>query len=361
MARVYADVNATLGQSWYDYAYTVDNFRIDWSQPERYEIVRRVGGGRYSEVFEGVDMANHDQCIIKVLKPVAAKKIKREIKVLRNLSGGPNVISLLDVVVDREFSRILFVLLAKMVALASGRYHSLIMEYVENIEWKSLFSRLTESDIKHYTFQLLKALDFVHAHGIMHRDVKPGNVMVDHQRRQLRLIDWGLAEFYHPGTDYHIRVGSRYYKAPELLVGYKQYDYSLDLWSVGCMFASMIFRREHFFRGSDNNDQLLKILKTLGTEQFDLYLCKYNIHFETDLESLLTNYAKLSWPRFITADNQHLASSEAMDLLEKLLKYDHRERLTAREAQAHVYFNSVRLEAASTKVESVTDSGFSSM
>ncbi|KAG6845876.1 hypothetical protein H0H87_000682 [Tephrocybe sp. NHM501043] len=337
----------------------VYNFCIDWSPPERYEIVRRVGGGKYSEVFEGVDMANHDQCIIKVLKPVAAKKIKREIKVLRNLTGGPNVVALLDVVLD-----------------ASGRYHSLIMEYVDNIEWKSLFTRLTESDIKHYTFQLLKALDFVHAHGIMHRDVKPGNVMVDYHhrqvqlsvthflvdltRQQLRLIDWGLAEFYHPGTEYHIRVGSRYYKAPELLVGYKQYDYSLDLWSVGCMFASMIFRREHFFRGSDNNDQLLRILKTLGTEHFDAYLRKYNIHFETDLEPLLTNYAKLSWPRFITADNQSLASFEAMDLLDKLLKYDHQERLTAREAQAHVFFNSVRLEAASTKVDAVIDSGFSS-
>ena len=57
---------------------------------------------------------------------------------------------------------------------------------------------------------------------------------------QLRLIDWGLADFYHPGTEYHIRVGSRYYKAPELLVGYKQYDYSLDMWSVGCMLASMV-------------------------------------------------------------------------------------------------------------------------
>lgn len=339
MARVYADVNATLGELWYDY----DNFRIDWSTPERYEIVRRVGGGKYSEVFEGVDMANHDQCIIKVLKPVAAKKIKREIKVLRNLTGGPNVIALLDVVLD-----------------ASGRYHSLVMEYVDNMEWKHLFPRLTESDIKHYTFQLLKALDFVHAHGIMHRDVKPGNVMVDYQNRKLRLIDWGLAEFYHPGTDYHIRVGSRYYKAPELLVGYKQYDYSLDMWSIGCMLASMIFRREHFFRGSDNNDQLLRILKTLGTEQFDVYLRKYSIHFETDLESLLTNYVKLPWSRFITPDNQHLASSEAMDLLDKLLRYDHQERLTAREAQAHVYFNSVRLEATSTKVEAITDSGFSS-
>jgi casein kinase II subunit alpha len=90
----------------------------------------------------------------------------------------------------------------------------------------------------------------------MHRDVKPANVMVDKKQRkvrtillhlhvythllQLRLIDWGLAEFYHPNVDYHIRVGSRYYKAPELLVGYKRYDYSLDMWSVGCMFASMV-------------------------------------------------------------------------------------------------------------------------
>ena len=64
--------------------------------------------------------------------------------------------------------------------------------------------------------------------------------MADVIYSQLRLIDWGLAEFYHPGTDYHIRVGSRYYKAPELLVGYKQYDYSLDMWSVGCMLASMV-------------------------------------------------------------------------------------------------------------------------
>jgi len=49
-----------------------------------------------------------------------------------------------------------------------------------------------------------------------------------------------LAEFYHPGTEYHIRVGSRYYKGPELLVGYKRYDYSLDMWSIGCMLASLV-------------------------------------------------------------------------------------------------------------------------
>lgn len=57
---------------------------------------------------------------------------------------------------------------------------------------------------------------------------------------QLRLIDWGLAEFYHPGTEYNVRVASRYFKGPELLVDFQEYDYSLDMWSLGCMFASMV-------------------------------------------------------------------------------------------------------------------------
>lgn len=92
----------------------------------------------------------------------------------------------------------------------------------------------------------------------MHRDVKPHNVMIDHERREvsvsrlysvpffyrnlkLRLIDWGLAEFYHPKTEYNVRVASRYFKGPELLVDFQEYDYSLDMWSLGCMFASMVW------------------------------------------------------------------------------------------------------------------------
>ncbi|KAL2906431.1 Casein kinase II subunit alpha [Bienertia sinuspersici] len=95
----------------------------------------------------------------------------------------------------------------------------------------------------------------------MHRDVKPHNVMIDHELRKLRLIDWGLAEFYHPGKEYNVRVASRYFKGPELLVDLQDYDYSLDMWSLGCMFAGMIFRKEPFFYGHDNHDQLVKIAK----------------------------------------------------------------------------------------------------
>ncbi|KAJ7627237.1 kinase-like protein [Roridomyces roridus] len=340
MSRVYADANALRGKPWYDY----NKFRIEWSSPDRYEIVRRLGGGRYSEVFEGTDTVNGDRCVIKVLKPVASHKIKRETKVLRNLAGAPNVISLIDVV--RDPSRV---------------YHSLITEYVDNTEWNQLYTRLTDADIRRYMFQLLTALDFVHSNGIMHRDVKPGNVMIDHQRQKLRLIDWGLAEFYHPDTEYHVRVGSRHYKSPELLVGYKRYDYSLDLWATGCMYAAMIFRKQHFFRGADNDDQLLKIMKVLGTAKFDAYLAAYGIPFESDIEDLLGSYQPRPWTKFVNSENAHLAHSGAIDLLDRLLRFDPKERLTAKEATMHSYFGTVRVEGGQSKVEAHSDSGFASM
>ncbi|KAL6309380.1 kinase-like protein [Sparassis latifolia] len=337
MARVYADVNALLGPAWFDY----ERITIDWNVPDRYELVRRIGGGKYSEVFEGLDSSNEDKCVVKVLKPVAKKKIKREIKILRNLSGGPNIVGLLDVVHDPP-----------------SRSKSLVMEYVENVEWKELYSVLTEMEIKHYLFQLLKALDFVHSRGIMHRDVKPGNIMYDRECQKLRLIDWGLAEFYHPGTEYHPRVGSRYYKAPELLVNNRLYDYSLDMWSVGCILAAMIFRREHFFRGRDNEDQLLKILKVLGSANFEQYLNTYALYMQAENDDLLSSYSKQPWTRFVTADNRALVSHDSLDLLDRLLRYDHQERLTAAEAQSHAYFNIVRLQIPSNPAECPSDSGF---
>lgn len=69
---------------------------------ENYEIVRKIGRGKYSEVFEGINVANNEKCVVKVLKPVKKKKIKREIKILQILSGGPNIIALLDVVRDNQ-------------------------------------------------------------------------------------------------------------------------------------------------------------------------------------------------------------------------------------------------------------------
>ena len=68
------------------------------------------------------------------------------------------------------------------------------------------------------------------------------------------IIDWGLADFYHPSKTFNVRVSTKYYKAPELLLGNKYYDYQLDVWSTGCMFAGMMFCKSPFFKGVDNDD-----------------------------------------------------------------------------------------------------------
>lgn len=185
----------------------------------------------------------------------------------------------------------------------------------------------------------------------------------------MRLIDWGLAEFYHPGTEYNVRVASRYFKGPELLVDFQEYDYSLDMWSLGAMFASMIFRKEPFFHGNSNSDQLVKIAKVLGTDELFDYLDKYEIELDSQYDDILGRFQKKPWHSFVTSENQRFVSNEAIDFLDKLLRYDHQvsfialsgasgapkstlvipsdrnfaqERLTAKEAQGHPYFDPVR-------------------
>mmetsp|Transcript_24283 Transcript_24283/g.30391 ORF Transcript_24283/g.30391 Transcript_24283/m.30391 type:complete len:224 (-) Transcript_24283:885-1556(-) len=176
----------------------------------------------------------------------------------------------------------------------------------------------------------------------MHRDVKPHNVMIDHEQKKLRLIDWGLAEFYHSGREYNVRVASRYFKGPELLVDLQEYDYSLDMWSLGCMVAGMIFRKEPFFHGHDNYDQLVKIAKVLGTEDLFAYLDQYDLELDPHFDGLLGRQAKKPWTKFITPENSMLVSPEAIDFVSKLLRYDHQERLTAQESMMHDYFMPIR-------------------
>jgi casein kinase II subunit alpha len=140
-----------------------------------------------------------------------------------------------------------------------------------------------------------------------------------------------------------VRVASRYFKGPELLVDLQDYDYSLDLWSLGCMFAGMIFRKEPFFYGHDNYDQLVKIAKVLGTEELYSYLNKYGIELDPQLEALVGRHSRKAWTRFSNQENSHLVTPEALDFLDKLLRYDHQERLTCKEAINHPYFNPVRV------------------
>ncbi|CAO3671966.1 unnamed protein product [Rhizopus stolonifer] len=321
IAKAYPYANTNRPKEYYDY----EALQVKWGIQDMYRLKRKIGRGKYSEVFSGVNALNQQNCVIKVLKPVKKKKIKREIKILQNLTGGPNVIGLLDIVRDPE-----------------SRVPALIFESVNNVDFRTLYPTFTDMDVRFYMFELLKAIDYCHSMGIMHRDVKPHNVMIDHEKKQLRLIDWGLADFYHPGEKYNVRVASRCFKGPELLVDFFYYDYSLDLWSFGCMLAGMVFRKDPFFSGSDNYDQLVKIAKVLGTEKLHAYLQKYELKLDPRIQNIMGTYKAASWTRFMNVQNEKYMSEELLDLLSKLLQYDHQDRPTAKEAMAHPFFAPIR-------------------
>lgn len=143
-----------------------------------YRIVARIGTGVSSRVFLGERISDRAPCVIKTLRGIRVHQhIQREIKILRNLRDGPNMIQLLDVMRDPVSQNV-----------------SLVFECVSNTFFSALVPALTDQDTRFYLFELLRALDYAHSHGVMHRDLKPENVLVDHANRKLKLIDWGLAE-----------------------------------------------------------------------------------------------------------------------------------------------------------------------
>ncbi|OHT05799.1 CMGC family protein kinase [Tritrichomonas foetus] len=319
VSKVYADVNATLGAEWFD----SEHWEIPTGNPDKYEIASWIGTGKYSDVFIGYD--GNTKVALKVLKPVRPQKYNREAKILYDLRDGTNIVKLIEIVQN-----------------PLSHQYTLVSEYIENYDYTKLYRSFSDNDCRYYLFQLMRALQYSHSHGIMHRDVKPQNIMYDPETKKLRLIDWGLAEFYHPKTRYNIHVASRHFKAMELLVDYQCYDYSVDIWSFGVTMASIIFERMPFFRGSDDFDMVAKICAVLGKNDLNRYLKKYGIDLPEQMERKLPKTPKERKDLSCFAIQNKLTSVEAIDLINACLRYDHTERITADQALLHPYFDPVR-------------------
>ena len=124
--------------------------------------------------------------------PDSQSKLQKEVKILENLRGGVNIIDLKSVIED-----------------PATQTQALVFEFVNGSDLRELYHSLSDHDTRHYIYQVLKALDYCHSMGIMHRDIKARNVMVDDKTKTVRLIDFGLAEFYHPGL-----ATNKYFSSP---------------------------------------------------------------------------------------------------------------------------------------------------
>lgn len=289
----------------------------------------KLGEGTFGEVY----VATHE----KTGEIAALKKIKlecedegvpgttlREVSLLKELQH-PNVVQLKDVFYMPNDNKLY-----------------LCFEYCEfdlKKYMKSQQYKLSAECVKSFTYQMLDGLRWCHSHRIFHRDLKPQNVLVDPKKGSLKLADFGLARaFTVPLRTYTHEVVTLWYRAPEILLGSKQYSCPVDMWSLGTMIPEMVTGHP-MFPGDSEIDEIFKIFRVLGTPNETLWTGV------SQLPDFKTNFPK--WQpkqlREVVPQTDRL-NDEGLDLVKHMLLYTPQARITAKDALEHPYFNGLNLD-----------------
>ena len=302
------------------------NYQFDIGDTDNYIVESKIGRGRYSDVYEGLEKNTSNKVVIKLLKPITKIKIIREICILQTLKKCPNIVEITDVIKENN-----------------SDIYCIICKSISGIELKNCYLNISPSDLKNYMHKIIQCLEYAHSKNIIHRDIKSTNIAINQETKELNIFDWGLSDFYIKDYKYTLTIGSRYYKAPELLMDYKKYDFSIDMWSVGCLFGAILFQIDYLFKGDSNQDQLIRIAKQFGYEEITKFLEKYqgDCFVPAKIKNKMKDFVKKSnWDEYINEKNKYLISDDALDLLNKLLEIDYQKRITAKEALNHPYFKS---------------------
>ncbi|KAJ9146092.1 hypothetical protein P3X46_028402 [Hevea brasiliensis] len=228
---------------------------------ENYDKIDKVGQGTYSNVYKARDRDTGKIVALKKVRfdtsePESVKFMAREIMILQKLDH-PNVVKLEGIATSRLHYSLYLVFDFMQTDLAS------IITCPEG--------RLTEPQVKSYMHQLLSGLQHCHERGILHRDIKGSNLLID-KSGMLKIADFGLANYYSPEHKRPLtsRVVTLWYRAPELLLGSTDYGVGIDLWSAGCLLAEMISGRP-IMPGRTEVEQLHRIFKLCGTPSEDYW------------------------------------------------------------------------------------------
>ncbi|XP_062265656.1 cyclin-dependent kinase 6 [Platichthys flesus] len=292
----------------------------------QYEPVAEIGEGAYGKVYKARDLKNGGRFV--ALKRVRVQTEEegmplstiREVAVLRQLEAfeHPNVVRLFDVCTVSRTDR------ETKLTLVFEHVDQDLTTYLE----KAPDPGVPPETIKDMMYQLLQGLDFLHSHRVVHRDLKPQNILVT-SGGQIKLADFGLARIYSFQMALTSVVVTLWYRAPEVLLQ-SSYATPVDLWSVGCIFAEM-FRRRPLFRGTSDVDQLGKIFDVVGVPSVE----------DWPQEVALPQSAFSPRPPKPIEDLIPDIEEQGRALLMQFLAFNPSRRISAFTALSHPYFQSV--------------------
>ncbi|XP_028397423.1 cyclin-dependent-like kinase 5 [Dendronephthya gigantea] len=285
---------------------------------QKYEKLEKIGEGTYGTVFKAKNKETHEIVALKRVRlddddEGVPSSALREICLLKELKHK-NIVRLYDIMI-------------------SEKKLTLVFEYCDQDLKKYFDSCQGEVDaniVKSFMYQLLRGLAFCHANNVLHRDLKPQNLLIN-KDGELKLGDFGLARpFGIPVRCYSAEVVTLWYRPPDVLMGAKIYTTSIDMWSAGCIFAELSNGGRPLFPGSDVDDQLRKIYKILGSPNEEAWpgMTKlpeykdYGFHLPVSLSHVVPKLPSIG-----------------RDLLQKLLVFNPLMRMAADVAMNHQYFN----------------------
>lgn len=292
---------------------------IGFGKIESYTKLDKLGEGTYATVFKGKSRLTDNLVALKEIRleheEGAPCTAIREVSLLRELKHA-NIVTLHDIIHTDKSLTLVFEYLEKD-----------LKQYMDDCG-----NIMSMSNVKIFLFQLLRGLSYCHKKQVLHRDLKPQNLLIN-ERGELKLADFGLARAKSiPTKTYSNEVVTLWYRPPDVLLGSTEYSTQIDMWGVGCIFYEMAFGRP-LFPGSTVEDELYYIFKILGTPT------------EENFPGISKNEEFLSY-NFSQYESENLINvaprldSEGLDLLSKLLLYEAKRRSSAAEGMRHAFFNS---------------------